>query len=258
MTGKRTVRLHGTQLMLTLGLLAVGPAWAEDKPGETPTALEQKLHGAWIGGGPCDGRITFQADGTYERRLHGPAGNNSSGAWKVRWDALPPTLVLTCKTSDDPAYAGKTLEVKLLQLDDADLVFQYQGQTPSRFTRNKKADPGTEGKGEKPTKDELLGEWQSVEVTLTGGQSNLDLKPDGKFIYEQFDVSTGWRTRVIGTWEFNSSRPILTAQQRSQEGKEVEVGKKKTEELSAKRRAGEWILIGSEGTELRKATKGKK
>jgi hypothetical protein len=29
-------------------------------------ALERKLLGAWLGTGPCDGRLTFRADGTYE------------------------------------------------------------------------------------------------------------------------------------------------------------------------------------------------
>ena len=90
---------------------------AAEKPGGAPAALEGKLHGAWTGEGPCDGRLPLRADGTYERKLHGPGGNNCAGTWVVRWDALPPTLVLTCKTSDDPMYIRKE-EVKLIQLDD--------------------------------------------------------------------------------------------------------------------------------------------
>src|SRR5687768_1793023 len=90
---------------------------AAEKPGGAPAALEGKLHGAWTGEGPCDGRLPLRADGTYERKLHGPGGNNCAGTWEVRWDALPPTLVLTCKTSDDPMYIRKE-EVKLIQLDD--------------------------------------------------------------------------------------------------------------------------------------------
>jgi RNA polymerase sigma factor (sigma-70 family) len=106
--------------------------WAKDL-----AVLERKLHGAWSGQGPCDGDLTLRADGTYERRRHGPGGNNSAGTWDVRWDALPPTLVLACKTSDDPAYAGKTVAVKLIQLDDKTLAFTYPGSTTSRFARVK-------------------------------------------------------------------------------------------------------------------------
>jgi hypothetical protein len=101
-------------------------------------ALTAKLHGEWNGQGPCEGRIVFQANCTYERIHHGPGGVNSTGTWKVRWDALPPTLILRCKTSDDPAKCGQTLEVKLIQLDDGDFAYQYQKQPPSRFVRMKK------------------------------------------------------------------------------------------------------------------------
>ncbi len=104
--------------------------WAKDL-----AVLERKLRGAWSGQGPCDGDLTLRADGTYERRRHGPGGNNSAGTWDIRWDALPPTLVLACKTSDDPAYAGKTVGVKLVQLDEKALAFTYPGSTTSRFAR---------------------------------------------------------------------------------------------------------------------------
>ena len=49
----------------------------------------------------------------------------------MRWNALPPTLVLSCKTSDDPDFVGKTLEVKLTQLDDDTLAYQFPGYRPA-------------------------------------------------------------------------------------------------------------------------------
>ena len=105
-------------------------------------ALEAKLHGEWAGTGPCDGGLTFRADGTYERTHQGPAGTNSAGTWKVRWDALPPTLVLKCETSDDPADAGKVSEVRLVQLDDKSLTWSdanaHKTPTLTRFARPKK------------------------------------------------------------------------------------------------------------------------
>jgi len=39
-------------------------------------------------------------------------------------------LVLTCKTSDDPDLVGKTSEVKLTQLDDETLAYQFPGYQP--------------------------------------------------------------------------------------------------------------------------------
>ena len=44
---------------------------------------------------------------------------------RLRWDALPPTLVMTCKTSSDPTAVGKKDEVKLIKLDDKELVVSY-------------------------------------------------------------------------------------------------------------------------------------
>ena len=126
-------------LMSALLLLGSSQAVVAEKPDNNTAALERKLDGAWKGNGPCDGGFTFRPDGSYERRLHGPGGNNSAGAWEVRWDALPPTLVLTCKTSDDPAYLRKD-EVKLIQLDDHGFAYTYaSGQTtPVRYSRVKK------------------------------------------------------------------------------------------------------------------------
>jgi hypothetical protein len=96
-------------------------------------ALEQKLLGTWRGPA-CGGDYTFHADGTYEVHSYTPGQNNLTGTWSLRWDALPPTLVLTCKTSDirrrDPArteyeYLGKPLEVKLIELNADALVYRF-------------------------------------------------------------------------------------------------------------------------------------
>lgn len=121
--------------VLVAGLFAAEPP----KP-----AVESKLHGEWKGGA-CMGQITFKADGTYERKNWSPGNNALAGTWSVRWDALPPTLVMTCKTSDFQGYVGKTEEVTLLRLDADVLVYQYPDfpNGPSRYERvmkNGKAD----------------------------------------------------------------------------------------------------------------------
>jgi hypothetical protein len=77
----------------------------------------------------------FRADGTYELKRYGPAGDDFAGTWKVRWDALPPTLVLTCKTSEIPEELGK---LRLIQLDDETLEAQYAKQGAHRYARVKK------------------------------------------------------------------------------------------------------------------------
>jgi hypothetical protein len=124
-------------VFLAASLVFITSAQAADNPKDAAAALERKLHGAWKGG-PCLGEFTLKADATFERRHFSPGNYNLTGTWEVRWDALPPTLVLSCRTSDDPDSLGKTSEVKLIQLDDEVLAYQYPGQRPARYTRVKK------------------------------------------------------------------------------------------------------------------------
>jgi hypothetical protein len=107
------------------------PAAGAAKGGELAT-LERKLLGAWKGAS-CAGDYTFRPDGTFECTNFTPGQNTLTGTWSIRWDALPPTLVLTCKTSDfkrkDPSrseyeYLGKALELKLLELNRDTFVYR--------------------------------------------------------------------------------------------------------------------------------------
>jgi hypothetical protein len=126
-------------MIRTAGLLAalfvlLTSAQAAGNPPDAAAALERKLDGVWKGG-PCVGEFTLKADGTFERSHFSPGNYHVTGTWKVRWDALPPTLVLSCRTSDDPDAVGKVSEVKLIQLDDKILAYQYPDQRPVRYTR---------------------------------------------------------------------------------------------------------------------------
>ena len=120
---------------LAQGVLAEPP---EDERGKELTALEQKMLGVWKSRGGCDGHFVFRADGTYELTEYGPGLDDNAGVWKVRWDALPPTLVLTCKTSEIPDEVGKTTEVKLIQLDDKSLAVKHANPDVDRYARVKK------------------------------------------------------------------------------------------------------------------------
>jgi hypothetical protein len=102
-----------------------------EQPGKDLAALEQKMLGEWKGRTTCDGRLVFRADGTFTLTEYGPAINDSQGTWKVRWDALPPTLVLICKTSEVQNEVGKATEVKLIQLDEKSLAIDYGNQNGS-------------------------------------------------------------------------------------------------------------------------------
>jgi hypothetical protein len=132
--------------VLVAGLAQVVLAGAPGKErGTDLAALEKKLLGAWKGQTGCDGHFLFRADGTYALTGYGPAPYDSGGTWKVRWDALPPTLVLTCKTSEVPGEVGKATELKLIQLDDRSLAVEYanqDGNPPGRYTRVKKVGGG--------------------------------------------------------------------------------------------------------------------
>jgi hypothetical protein len=101
-------------------------------------ALEKKMVGAWKGQSPCGGTFLFRADGTYELTGYGPAPYDTAGTWAVRWDALPPTLVLTCKTSEVAEEIGQITELKLSRLDDEGLAVQYANETVHRYARSKK------------------------------------------------------------------------------------------------------------------------
>lgn len=124
-------------VFLAASLVFIAFAQAADNPNDAAAALERKLHGAWKGG-PCHGELILKADRTFERRHYSPGNYNLTGTWKVRWDALPPTLVLNRKTSDGPGSVGKTSEVKLVQLDDEVLAYQFRSEKPTRYTRVKK------------------------------------------------------------------------------------------------------------------------
>lgn len=116
---------------------------AAEKP-DRLAALEQKLLGTWIGPA-CGGDYTFKSDGTFEVAYFTPGQNNLTGKWSIRWDALPPTLLLTYKTSDikkrDPdriefEYLGKTREGKTHELNSDTLVYRFSGdEWILRFSR---------------------------------------------------------------------------------------------------------------------------
>ena len=132
------VRVTSFTALLLVGFAQAAPS---DPPKGELAALEQKLVGTWDGQGGCDGKFVFRADGTYELTGHGPAGDDSKGKWKVRWDALPPTLVLTCTVSGVGEDVSKARELKLVKLDDKNLVVRHphpDGGLSGEYVRAKK------------------------------------------------------------------------------------------------------------------------
>jgi hypothetical protein len=118
-------------------LVASSTVPADDPPkaGEL-AALEKKLLGSWIGQGPCDGRMVFDADGTYHvvdwmiGRIWG------TGTWKIEWNALPPTLILSptqieLAIAKDDGRKAEPCKVFLRTLNDKALNFEYPGSNGS-------------------------------------------------------------------------------------------------------------------------------
>jgi hypothetical protein len=120
--------------VLLVGLAQVVLA---DPPGNKPAVPEQKILGEWKGEIGCDGRFIFRADGSYELKDYSPGPYDSAGTWKVRWDAARPTLVLACTTSEIPEEVCTTTEVKLIQLDDKGLAFEWANKYVGHYTRVK-------------------------------------------------------------------------------------------------------------------------
>ena len=127
--------------MFPLALLvaaSVIPTTHAHRPGQAdqrPVSLERQLWGTWRGAA-CAGELILKANGTFARRHYGPAGHSLSGTWAVRWDALPPTLVLTCRDADWPGDIGTAEEVKLVRLDGEALAYHRAGSDqPTRYAR---------------------------------------------------------------------------------------------------------------------------
>ena len=125
---RRLAILFAAVLAVSVGVQAAEP------PQEASAAIERLLHGPWKWGA-CLGDWTFNADGTYDLSHYTPAGLHLTGTWKLTWDALPPTLSFTCKTSDDPELVGKEWDVKVIQLDEEILRYQHGDGPPLRCTR---------------------------------------------------------------------------------------------------------------------------
>ncbi len=120
-----------------LSLLTIALHSDADDAVNSPANLELKLVGKWTGQGPCTGGYIFRQDGSYEQTHHGPGDNHSTGTWGMLWQAIPPTLVLHCKTSDDADYLGKH-EQLLVELNDESLAMKHPSSTTAaHFLRNK-------------------------------------------------------------------------------------------------------------------------
>jgi hypothetical protein len=127
------IRTPWVAVALSVGLVATAAACG--KPADT-TALEKKLHGGWKGGA-CVGTLTFAADGTFTRTHYTPGGNTITGTWVLKWDALPPTLVMTTTTSDAPdrLKVGEVTAVKLVELSAGAMAYRSETGEPVRFER---------------------------------------------------------------------------------------------------------------------------
>jgi hypothetical protein len=147
---------------------------------ESPAELEAKLLGNWRGG-PCMGVLQFSKDGTFERRHYSPGGNEITGTWKLKWNALPPKLTLTVKTSDDPKAfpLGKVWELKLVGLDAKSLSYQIEGDDRStsyrRQTLDEKAVELMQGYVIHAKLTQSIGMFSSFGMPKVGDTFTLDL-----------------------------------------------------------------------------------
>jgi hypothetical protein len=161
------------------------PGKSAEPPGNGTAGLEAKLRGFWNGRGDCQGDVTFKADGTYSWIQFGPGSATVAGKWSVRWDALPPTLVMTSTASTDRDYTGVTAEVKVLQLDGKTLVYEQNGYKVT-FTREPSREP-------KEQQDARLirGRWKVVKDEYRDGTKWVaaDVPPDLAFAFSADGVT---------------------------------------------------------------------
>jgi hypothetical protein len=118
---------------------------AADPPKATDlVTLEKKLVGAWIGQGGCDGRMVFQADGTYHVTEWTVGLLYGTGTWKIEWSELPPTLVLSPTQIElEIDNTAKPTKVFLRTLNDKALNFEYphpNGSPAGKYRRGTELD----------------------------------------------------------------------------------------------------------------------
>lgn len=184
---------------IVVQLLGCVHAMASEPGGDFKT-LERKLHGTWEGGA-CVGDYTFYPDGTYDVRHFTPGGNNLTGTWSLRWNDLPPTLALTCTSSDfrrrtpdreEYEFLGKTLELKVVKLVDQVLAIEYPGDPIAREYM----------RGESQEHEELAaiqGTWVPLEYEERGQsvQSGLRHIIKGDKLTVQINGETAAEAKVV-------------------------------------------------------------
>jgi hypothetical protein len=162
------------------------------------------------------------AGGTFHAQHYSPGNNQLMGTWEVRWNAIPPTLVRTCNSSDDPDLVGKTWEVKITQLNDEGLAYQFPDQFPHgdtvRYTRVSASDLAQQ------ELEEMQGTWvplhyeakgQMVPVNfrqiIQGDKVTFYVNGDVTFPGQAFDdVGVSLQPFFLGLFaiEFRVSRPV--------------------------------------------------
>jgi hypothetical protein len=158
-----------------------------EPPGNGTAGLEAKLRGFWKGGRDCQGDVTFKADGTYSWIHFGPGSATVAGKWSMRWDALPPTLVMTSTASTDKDYIGVATEVKVLRLDGKTLTGAEEAiGRELEFTREPRREP-------KKQQDARLiqGRWKVVKDEYRNGTKwvEADVPPDFAFAFSAEGVT---------------------------------------------------------------------
>src|SRR5262245_56047099 len=118
--GGRKMKAHWAAVAAAFFIVVSSTVPAADPPKATElAALEKKLVGAWIGKGACDGRMVFQADGTYHVTEWTVGLIWGTGTWKIEWSELPPTLVLSPTPIEEIILdKPKPTKVSLLKLND--------------------------------------------------------------------------------------------------------------------------------------------
>jgi hypothetical protein len=125
--GGRKMKAHRAAVSAAFFIVVSSTVPAADPPKATDlVTLEKKLVGAWIGQGPCDGRMVFQADGTYHVTEWTVGLLYGTGTWKIEWSELPPTLVLSPTQIElEIDNTAKPRKVFLRTLNDKALNFEY-------------------------------------------------------------------------------------------------------------------------------------
>ncbi len=232
--------------------------------------IARRLVGTWAGHSDRFAEVyEFRADRTFQQDGVLSYPGHEEGTWEIDFKTIPATLQLKLTKSENKDYpVGSILTHKLAGLDAKHLRFErpdhpdlnlFGPRGPITYTRRRTSEtrPGDAAQV-KPSRADLLGEWNRGDNSLATVLFTLQLRRDDSFTLDQRDTALKFDSATHGKWELVSDgsklilRQELILHQERGDGNATDASRAAeagTEILTVDRKDGRWILThGGQGT----------